>query len=200
MGSLRYFNLQDIKNRFGLKDFFETGAGKGTGIEYAATVDFERIYSVEIIAAQAALLAQHFAADKRIKLIPSRSDDALKEWLPKLPHNTLFFLDAHFPGADLGIRGFEDEKDEDVRLPLFKELELIRDLRAAKGFKDAILIDDIMIFDDDNVYPDSHLKQEHAIRPKKLINGYKQIFEVLKDTHEYKVLPDYSGYVIIYPK
>lgn len=200
MGSLRYFNLKDIKQQYRLQTFFETGAGTGTGIEYAREIDFLDIYSVEIIKEQAALLRGAFAGDKRVRLIADSSESALRQHLPNLPFNTLFFLDAHFPGADLGLKAFDAEQDEDLRLPLLKELELIRDLRAARGFKDVILLDDLMIFDDDHVYPDSHLKKEHAIAPKKLVNQYQQILDVLKATHEYKVLPDYSGYVVIYPK
>lgn len=200
MGSLRYFNLDQIRKRFNTSVFFETGAGTGTGIEYAASVEFEHIYSVEIIESQATLLSRRFSSDKRISVICNRSDEALKEYLPKLSSNALFFLDAHFPGADLGLRSFDAEQDEDLRLPLFNELNIVKELRADKGFKDVILIDDIMIFDEDHIYPDNHLKQKFAIAPRKLINGYQQILDVLKDTHNYQIFPDYSGYVMIYPR
>jgi len=201
MGSLRFFDLKSIKEKFGTKTFFETGAGKGTGIEYASTVNFENIYSVEIIKSQSDYLADIFKADPRIKLINDTSERGLIDYFRKNPENTLFFLDAHFPGADLGLAKFGDEKDEDIRLPLVQELEIIRDLRAAKGFKDVILLDDLMLYDEDNIYPDSHLKLEHDIKPKgKYINAYMRILTTLIDTHDYQVFNKFSGYVVIYPR
>ena len=60
----------------------------------------------------------------------------------------LFFLDAHFPGADFGLAGYEDETNEDIRIPLQKEMETIVSLRGADIKKDVFIIDDLRIYED----------------------------------------------------
>lgn len=200
MGSLRFFDLAKLRVQYQAPLFFETGSGKGHGVQYAQTVSFTEIRSVEIMDVQARYLAALFATDRRVEIISSNSFDALREWLPKLTANTIFYLDAHFPGADLGLRGFADETDEDLRLPLLKELEMIRDVRVPLGYRDVILIDDIMIFDEENAYPSEGWKRELDIKPRNLINGYRQILSVLSPSHDVKVIPEDSGFALITPK
>jgi hypothetical protein len=65
----------------------------------------------------------------------------------KIEGNTLFFLDAHFPGADASIRGYADETDHNVNIPLLRELTAIKQ-RVGK-YNDVIIIDDLRLFKDD---------------------------------------------------
>jgi hypothetical protein len=56
----------------------------------------------------------------------------------------LFWLDAHFPGADSGLAKYEDEPEIGRRLPLRDEIRLIRAIRP--DALDVLLIDDARIF------------------------------------------------------
>lgn len=66
--------------------------------------------------------------------------------LPLLQGNCIFWLDAHFPGAEEGISRYDAETNEDRRLPLEKEIEIIRTRRSY--FKDILIIDDLRIYEE----------------------------------------------------
>lgn len=147
MGVLRDHDLASLMQRFGARVLVETGAGTGTGIRHAQGLPFDQIISCEIDCAQAAHLnATISAQDPRVWIMCATSEAFLKELLPTITSNVIFFLDAHFPGADLGKAAYDAEPNLDLRLPLERELDVIH-TRAGR-FKDVIIIDDLRIFED----------------------------------------------------
>src|SRR5512147_2076282 len=118
MGTLRFFNLQAMMEAHGCRSLFETGTGIGDGVAYASYFHFDRIWSVEIHPDIAATARERFGGDARIEVINATSEEALARVLPTVPRDAsiLFWLDAHFPGADFGLASYQDEKDADRRL------------------------------------------------------------------------------------
>ena len=127
MGTPRFFNLQSLMERYGCRYLFETGTGIGDGVRYASFYHFERIWSVEIHPDIAATARERFEGDERIRILNETSERALATILPTVDPATpiLFWLDAHFPGADFGLATYKDERDADRRLPLERELALV---------------------------------------------------------------------------
>lgn len=200
MGSLKFFDLAELKSRHSAATFVETGAGWGHGIEYAQTFDFEKIWSVEIFTELAQQLANKFAPDPRVQLVNSDSVTGLTHIFAQTPGNAICFLDAHFPGADVGAADFGAEKNEDIRLPLLTEMAAVKRLRADKGFKDIILLDDIMLYDDENAYPGNSWKAALDIMPRKNRNCYREILSFFDETHTSQRFAEENGFVIFFPK
>ena len=148
MGTLRSFNLQPFMEQFGCRYLFETGTGIGDGLAYAAFYAFERLWSVEIHPEVAATARDRFVGDPRVQILEQTSEDALSALLPTIDRAKpiLFWLDAHFPGADFGYASYKDETNLERRLPLERELALIGKLRHP--CRDVILIDDLRIYED----------------------------------------------------
>ena len=148
MGTLRFFNLQSLMESYGCRTLFETGTGIGDGVHYASVYHFERIWSVEIHPDIAATARERFEGDERIRILNETSEHALATILPTVDPATpiLFWLDAHFPGADFGLATYKDERDADRRLPLERELALVARLR--RPCRDVILVDDLRIYED----------------------------------------------------
>lgn len=149
MSCLNMFNLAELIEKFGCKVFFETGSGNGGGIKYASQFPFKSIYSVEIDKHQVEKLSFSFKENHNIKILHGNSTEVLENFFKFSPleERIIYWLDAHFPSADLGKRKFDDEKDMSIRLPLEKELDLILENRVKKGFKDVILVDDLRIYE-----------------------------------------------------
>ena len=139
MGLLKDFDLCS----YGCDTYVETGTGLGVtlGKAYRAAC-LQRCYSVDIdfewvAAARAAYPGTSIAHDY--------SHIALEWWLrEKLPQEArvLFFLDAHFPGADYRRAAYDVTAEHAV--PLRQELELIAKYR--KHGKDYIICDDARIY------------------------------------------------------
>lgn len=148
MGTLRQWNLAPIMEAFGCRYLFETGTSSGDGVHYACFFRFDEIWSVEIIDALAQQARQRFAGDNRVHILNEASETALVRILPAVPPSRpiLFWLDAHFPGADNGLAGYGDEPDVDRRLPLQRELDVIAALRPTS--RDVVIIDDLRIYED----------------------------------------------------
>lgn len=202
MGAIRNLDLNKWIKEYKTSIFFETGSGYGTGIFHSLQYPFQHILSVEIDEEQSLLLQKFFRFDSRVQIINSLSIDSLKKVLPQIPINMpiFFFLDAHFPYADLGKKGFSDEKDENIRMPLYQELLFIKEQRIDKRAKDFILVDDIMLYDDDREYEASSQKLTMDILPKEHRNYLPKFLELFNNSHNSEILTQEQGYLILSPK
>lgn len=204
MGAIYHFDLEKWINKYNLSIYIETGAGYGTSIFNAVKYNFDLILSVEIDKEQTDLLNYFFRFDSRIKVFNTTSAEYLKDILPKIPtnRNCLIFLDAHFPKADLGKANFLDEANEDIRMPLISELNLIKELRIKNGCKDLILIDDISLYDQNNKYNYEYKHQNPSSLPRDewMKNGIDKIISTLEATHSSSVLSNQNGWLLFEPK
>jgi hypothetical protein len=204
MGAIRNLNLKTWIDKHNPSVFVETGAGYGTGIfTILPYYNFGAILSVEIDREQTDLLNKFFRFDTRVKVFNMLSRDFLNSIIPQISSDTpiFFFLDSHFPQADFGLKEFDDEKDENIRMPLWEEVNIIKRLRPIS--KDLILIDDISLFDDSNFkYDDDHKLKSiaHKLLPKLHRNYLHKIINLFDDTHNSEVMKNEQGYLILTPK
>jgi hypothetical protein len=145
MGSISRFNLNKIIREYNTIYFFETGTGQGDGIEHALKSPFKKIFSTEIIPQLAKKASKKFTSFAQVSILESDSIKALTDELPNLNSNCIFWLDAHFPGADAGMKKYDATVDESIRLPLEREVNLIKKIRV--GFNDVFIIDDLRIYE-----------------------------------------------------
>lgn len=196
MGKINYFKLDDILSKYKVETFIETGFGNGDGLSHALKTNFTELYSIEIMQCQIDMYGNAFGTNPRVKLLCGNTIEILKTLLPKIKNNICFWLDAHFPGADnpSPLHGQHDaEKNDDVRLPLEKELEIIKNLR--KNYKDVILIDDIKLYKNNgelaNWIPN--------IRPRQKFSSPEFYREILSETHHFDYIDNDTGYGILTP-
>ena len=205
MGALRNFPLKTFLDKTPCQIAIELGSGYGTGIYELLKFPFSNILSVEINKEQTELLNKVFRFDTRIQVINSLTVDALKQILPQIPLNIPIFIfsDAHFPNADFGLSDFDSEKDENIRMPLVKELKLIKDIRTSKGAKDLIVIDDISLYDESETkYDDDHKKKDiaHKLLPRLHRNYLPTIIADFNGTHNSILSVLEQGFLILEPK
>lgn len=194
MGHLNRFNISSFKEKYNLAYFVETGTGKGVSLDYALTHNFEQYYSIEIhsiIFNEGKIKYQNY---NNVNLFNDNSLNGLEQILkdidPCIP--ILFWLDAHFPGADYGYSSYNDEKNTDLRIPLMRELEVIKKYRTEN--KDVILIDDLRIYEDGK-YEDGNWADRNQLGGSdcNFIYEFFPSHEISKDLRD-------QGYVIIEPK
>jgi len=198
MGNLNRFNLQELKQKYNIPVFFETGTARGDGVKYATQFDFQKIISVEIVQEQTKLLQEMFKSDSRVEIICNNSYDAIKQTVPGINENIMFWLDAHYPGADLKensserIFAYMEEKNDDIRMPLEKELMLIRDIR--KG-KDVILLDDLNLY----VNHGGRINADgYFLKPRQKFSSETFFIDILKESHNFEWIGDTQG--VLTPK
>ncbi len=194
MGELYLHNLSHYIEKYKCDQFVETGTGKGTGLEYACRFNFKKLYSIEYMQELFNICVNKFSKDDRVVLLNDNSLNGLKQIIHLLDETpTLFWLDAHFPGADFGFNDYDHLKhQENVYMPLIDELNLIRSLRPKA--KDIFIIDDLQLYEKGpfQLYnPDFVLKY-----------GNKDIsntLEIFKNSHT--VFRDYrhQGFLILVP-
>jgi len=201
MAAIINLDLKPWIDKYKTSVFFETGSGYVTGIFHALQYNFGYILSVEIDKEQTDLLNTFFRFDKRVRVINDLILNAFKNILPQISANIpiFFFLDAHFPYADLGKKSFSDEKDENIRMPLYQELLYIKENRINNGAKDFILIDDIMLYDDEGDYEANDCKKTMDILPREHRNFLPKFIDIFNKTHKHTILTREQGYLILEP-
>lgn len=194
MGSLSRFDLNRIIHEYKTPNLFETGTFWGDGVAYALEFPFDKIISVEIIPEIADKAKSRFLAEDRVEIIEADSISGLKKKLPLLKGNTVFWLDAHFPGADAKLADYESGEDMEFRLPLSREIELISMYR--KNFQDVLILDDLRIYEDG-------LFEKGAVPPNAKPKGERNInfvYDFFETTHYvFKSYID-EGYVLLFPR
>jgi len=194
MGRIKRFNLKKLMLQNQADFFFETGTWKGDGLAYAATFPFKKLYSSEIIETIAKNAVERFKNNNRVIIINKSSTDALKQYGITLQGNTIFWLDAHFPGAEEGINGYNEIEEETIKLPLQKELEMIA--ARKKSFKDIILIDDLRIYEE-GAFESGNLP-ESVIPPNNRNTNFVET--LFGNTHNIIKLYQDEGYLALLPK
>jgi hypothetical protein len=203
MGSLSHFDVAALAKKHGCTVFAETGTGTGDSLEHAwnaAGCRFDALVSVEInpVLWRAARVRFDGYAPK-LSVLLGESVEGIKDILHVFgKQNILWWLDAHFPGADYGLAGYAAEARDEVRMPLKAELELIKG-RKGGGAKDLIIIDDARLFQDgpfrSGVLPDRYRSLVPAA-----MKGTKWIAKMWSATHDMEIDHAAEGYIVLRPK
>lgn len=205
MGVLMTFDLPALAAHYGFHRLVETGTGNGGSLTHAAALRdahgeplFSQLISCEIFPPIAHAAHQRFRDDPRIEIINSPSEMFLSIVLQELPQDEplLFWLDAHFPGADSFLAQWGDEANPAIRLPAQSELAIIKQYRPLN--KDVILMDDARIWLDGDfglgALPD-------FVRPFcPAERNIDFIHEQFGDSHDIKVVCQHHGYVVLTPR
>lgn len=194
MGSLKRFNLGKISKQYDCPYFFETGTWMGNGLAYAKNTPFTKLYSSEIMPEIADKARTRFSAENRIEIFTGNSTAVFEQTLPIIHGNCVFWLDAHFPGAEEGLKDYNEYDNEQVKLPLEKELQLIKDIRP--DFQDVILIDDLRIYET-GPFKSGNLPE--GILPPSF-RSIDFVFGLFGDSHEVVRSYEDEGYLLLFPK
>ena len=202
MGDLRIFDLNKLKYQFGLTVFVETGTLFGAGVDYALET-FDIVHSIEIDEDLVNQAKEKYKNNDKVTIHQGHSPTVLAELLLKLDGAILFWLDAHFPGADSHAAGYLDEKDMNKRLPLELELEAIK--IHALAHNDVIIIDDMWLYESGDFEwgkIDNHLKNVNKLditREELVGKNSDFIYRIFQGTHEITNRYNHQGYYIIKP-
>ncbi len=192
MGALYQHDVIDYINKYNLKNYVETGTGAGDCLSHALTFNFDSLYSIEIYPKIFEEAKEKFK-DTKAQLLLGNSYEILPEILKTIQGNTLFFLDAHFPGADFHYETYQGTSDYNTRLPLEKEIEVICNSKNIS--KDVFIIDDLRVYEV-NDYTDGNWPLKNEVGG----NGIDFIYKFLEDTHTIKRDLRFQGFLIITPK
>ena len=203
---LREHKLTDYIDRYNLKYYFETGTGKAECLEYALRYPFEEYWTVDI---DEDLIEESFNKfknmSKNINLLIGKSTEILDEYVPQIPKEspTLFYLDAHFPGADFQKCTYEESIREHKKdaFPLEEEVDVILEKRDIS--KDVFIIDDLVLYEEGDfeclkvgcVWEYGWLQEELDLK-----TDSKFLYEKFEKTHDFKKDLRSQGYLIITPK
>ena len=195
MGDLRRFRLDEFLSTYHLQTFVETGTARGDSLAYAAErQEFSQLLSCEIEPLLAAGACCRFNEDQRVQIMRMESGLFMQMVARADLAPCFFWLDAHYPGAGFGLKGYEDAMPETIRLPLGRELEQIRKHRAGR---DVILIDDLRIYELGD-YEAGPLPDDTPGEPT--ANGADWIRTMFAETHEARTIMRDQGYLLLLPK
>ncbi len=194
MGSLTRFNLNRIIREYNSKYLFETGTLWGDGVAYGLRSPFKKIISVEIIPEIAAKARQRFEGEEKVEILEGDSLAVLQTQLPAINENIIFWLDAHFPGADAGLNNYDHDHAEHHRLPLVRELEIIKNMR--KDFEDVLILDDMRIYEE-GPYQNGNAPADVLPKGKRNLDF---VHEYFSNTHLFMKSYLDEGYILLFPK
>jgi len=194
MGQLNQaIQIKNVLDFYDIKNFVETGTGQAEVVQTVVEADETlNIHTIEVIPEIYDKNKINFSYLKDVNWHLGTSFDILPEILPDLKGTTLFWMDAHFPGADFGLSSYGDEKDDDKRLPLKKELETIVANRDVTN--DVFVIDDLRIYED-GPFGDGNWED----REKYGGDGIEFIEELFDETHYVVKSYNAQGSILLFP-
>ena len=192
MGAIYQYNIFEYIQTYNLENYIETGTGIGDCLRHALQFDFKKLKSVEIYPQVYNIIKNEFL-DSRVELFLGNSYELIGQMVKNLEGNTLFFLDAHFPGADSHFETYTSTKDYDTRLPLEREVHTLNSVRDLSN--DVIIIDDLRIYEDNN-----YSEGNWDLRLQAGGNGIQFIYDVFEKTHQIEKDLRSQGFLIITPK
>ena len=194
MGQLNEaIQIKNVLDFYDIKNFVETGTGQAEVVQTIVEADDSlNVHTIEVIPEIYDKNKINFSYLKDVNWHLGTSFDILPEILPDLKGTTLFWMDAHFPGADFGLSSYGDEKDDDKRLPLKKELETIVENRDVTN--DVFVIDDLRIYED-GPFGDGNWED----REKYGGDGIEFIEELFDETHYVVKSYNAQGSILLFP-
>ena len=147
MGRINHpINLEKLVKVLNLKNFVESGTGDCSSMKIAADLNlFENLYGIDLDEDLYNRAVSMFKSS--VKMYNGYSKDEMLKIVGELSDRpTLFWLDAHFPGADYKGAKYDAEKDDSKRIPLEAELKIISENRDITN--DVFIIDDLRIYAD----------------------------------------------------
>ena len=194
MGQLNEaIEVKNVLDFYGIKNFVETGTGLAEVVRAVHDVDSSlTIHTIEVVPEIYEQNNIRFSYLKKVNWHLGESAQILSEVVPTLEGNTLFWMDAHFPGADFGLSSYGDETDMDKRLPLKNELETIIESRDVSN--DVFVIDDLRIYED-GPFETGNWDE----RTKYGGDGIEFIENLFEDTHYVGRSYNAQGFVILFP-
>ena len=194
MGQLNEaIQVKNVLDFYNIDNFVETGTGAAEVVRSISNIKSDlNIHTIEIIEEifNKNKISHSYLTNVNWHL--GQSSEVMPEILPQLEGNTLFWLDAHFPGADFGLASYGDEEDLDKRLPLRSELEII--------VKGRDVSDDVFVIDDLRVYEDGPFETGNwAERNLYGGDGIAFIEDLFEDTHFVVRSYNKQGFVILLP-
>ena len=194
MGQLNEaIQIKNVLDFYDIKNFIETGTGQAEVVQTVIEADDTlNVHTIEVIPEIYDKNKINFSYLKDVNWHLGTSFDILPEILPDLKGTTLFWMDAHFPGADFGLSSYGDEKDDDKRLPLKKELETIVENRDVTN--DVFVIDDLRIYED-GPFGDGNWED----REKYGGDGIEFIEELFDETHYVVKSYNAQGSILLFP-
>lgn len=204
MGSITYFDLNNYINDYKCDIYVETGTGIADCLGHAIKYPFSKFYSVELDE-ELANDAKIKIPQKNVEIINDYSTNMLRNIVPNLPKEVsiLFFLDAHFPGADFHKISYEEsiKTYKEESLPLENEVNIILSKRDIS--KDVFIIDDWFLYQPELKY-EAHNTVNWSYKQLQdelgLMTDGGNIIKKFKFTHNHTVDPRHQGYLILTPK
>ncbi len=197
MGVLSDFDLAGLIGQYGCRYLIETGTDLGKGVDFAAQYPFDQIYSIEAKHALALQAGLRFAKNPSITIIHGKNERGLREALEEIPAEApvIYWLDGHSPGVALPAGANLEEKTEEFRLPLERELRLLAGLRDIS--RDVFLIDDLRLYED-GAFEDGPCPAEHRLAPE--YRHTRFVDDLLGATHRVARTLRRTGYLCAYPQ
>ena len=205
MGTIKAFDLDEIIKKANTKVFVETGTLYGDSVDHALKFGFDLIISIEINESLAEKAKQKYANESRVQIIQGDSAEIISDLSWDLKEPVLWWLDAHFPGADAGLAPYDSGLELEKRLPLNKELDILSHYKRL-GYKDVIICDDLWIFEEgpfDSGDFDVHCKNHGQNMTRQSLKGPKTLDEMIQPfnhTHNVKKIYKDNGYTVLLPK
>jgi hypothetical protein len=201
MGSIQIFDLKKYLEQYNCEIYVETGTGAAECLSHAINYPFEQFYTIDIDGDLIETAEKKFN-DNRINFIHNYSSVALDELVPILPPNkpVLFFLDAHFPGADFHKISYEESitQFKDKAFPLLNEIKIIKKHRDIS--KDVFIIDDWKLYDDTLGYEMPGWQYKDLQEKLGLVTPPDEIYKEFESTHDYEINLRHQGFLFATPK
>ena len=204
MGTIARFDLGEIITNTGVKAFVETGTLHGDGVLHALKYPFDEIHSIEIDEELANNCTERFKGKDKVHIHEGHSGTVLPALLESIKCNCLFWLDAHFPGADCGKARYDAEPDYDLRLPLESEITAISE--RVGTYKDVMICDDAWVYEDGQfewgTFNEHAARHNHGITREDINCGkdLSFLYDRFGDTHTFKKVTNDQGYIVVLPK